>query len=213
MAARKALHGDPLTEAYFYLSEQQRSTMLGIDGLKAYADELPCWLPHRIVANALGHGTAAIDAAEKALGGPYVWATEFDNAHTLWMFDEPGFLVDGIFYKATENYLQAQKQLDLDEEAKRRIAEMDPHEAYTAGHKLILRDDWEEVKYEIMKTGHRAKYEQNEWLRGFLLSTGDYPLAVIGAESEWKIGLDGQGQNKLGVLLMELRAELRAARD
>lgn len=78
---------------------------------------------------------------------------------------------------------------------------------------------WSAVKYEVVKAGNRAKYEQNLDLRSKLLETGDAILAEASpSDTIWGIGLDAAtaaktspsewlGQNLLGKILMELRAE------
>ncbi len=59
----------------------------------------------------------------------------------------------------------------------------------------------------------RAKFAQYEVLRALLLATGAMrPLAEAAPNDYyWGVGEDGTGQNKLGVLLMRIRMELRAA--
>ena len=89
----------PLTESYYYLSAEQREVIA--DGvargqramrlLLPFAPNLPGWVPFRVVAAAQGHGDASIVAAEAAMGGPFVWGSEFENVHSTWRFEEPGF--------------------------------------------------------------------------------------------------------------------------
>jgi len=57
----------------------------------------------------------------------------------------------------------------------------------------------------------RAKFAQHDDLRDILLGTGDAALVEHTAnDSYWG---DGSGKNRLGVLLMRLRAELRPDAD
>jgi ribA/ribD-fused uncharacterized protein len=57
----------------------------------------------------------------------------------------------------------------------------------------------------------RAKFTQDEELKATLLGTGDAVLVEHTAnDSYWGDGGDGGGKNRLGHLLMRLRAELRA---
>jgi ribA/ribD-fused uncharacterized protein len=76
--------------------------------------------------------------------------------------------------------------------------------------KRPLRPDWENVKELIMKQALRAKFTQHPELRQQLLATGD---AVIVEHTErdsyWGDGGDGSGKNRLGHILMAVRAELR----
>lgn len=73
--------------------------------------------------------------------------------------------------------------------------------------------DWAQIKYTRMRKVLRAKFSQHEDLRQVLLSTGDARLVEVGrvdspVNRTWG-EVNGKGQNMLGVLLMELRTELR----
>jgi ribA/ribD-fused uncharacterized protein len=73
--------------------------------------------------------------------------------------------------------------------------------------------NWSEIKYDRMRKVLRAKFSQHEDLREILLSTGDARLVEVGrvdspVNRTWG-EINGKGQNMLGVLLMELREELR----
>ena len=75
-----------------------------------------------------------------------------------------------------------------------------------------LRGDWETVKDDIMREALQAKFRQHPSLRSLLLQTGDAELIEhTRNDSYWADGEDGSGKNRLGQLLMELRAELRKA--
>jgi len=61
----------------------------------------------------------------------------------------------------------------------------------------------------VMRTAIKAKFTQSTELRELLLSTGAHPLVQLKPDDQfWGSGWNGQGQNMLGVLLMELRDEL-----
>lgn len=85
-----------------------------------------------------------------------------------------------------------------------------------AAHGLYTWDivpDWSRIKIERMRCVLRAKFTQHEDLRALLLSTGNARLVESGhtdnsVNREWG-EVNGKGQNKLGVLLMDLREELR----
>ena len=119
--------------------------------------------------------------------------------------------LDGETWPTTEHYFQAHKFLDPQHQQAIRQAKS-PMIAARLGRdrKKPLRPDWESVNVEIMRTAVRAKFTQHEGLRTFLLATGD---AVIVEHTErdsyWGDGGDGSGQNILGQILMEVRAECR----
>lgn len=76
--------------------------------------------------------------------------------------------------------------------------------------KVKIRDDWEEVKVDIMRMAVRAKILAHESLQELLLGTGDEMIIeAAGRDYFWGAGKDGSGQNWLGKILMEVREELR----
>ena len=85
-----------------------------------------------------------------------------------------------------------------------------------AAHGLYYWDvasGWSTTKLDRMRAVLRAKFTQHADLRDLLLSTGDARLvetATIDNEVNRLWGeVNGVGRNMLGVLLMELRSELR----
>jgi ribA/ribD-fused uncharacterized protein len=76
--------------------------------------------------------------------------------------------------------------------------------------KKKLRRDWDSARIDIMRVALRAKFEQHDELRALLLSTGEAKLVEhTDNDGFWGDGGNGSGQNMLGQLLMQLRAELR----
>lgn len=65
-----------------------------------------------------------------------------------------------------------------------------------------------------MREAVRAKFRAHADLRAELLATGDEEL-IENAPGDyyWGCGADGSGKNRLGQILMEVRAELRAVAD
>jgi N-glycosidase YbiA len=73
-----------------------------------------------------------------------------------------------------------------------------------------MRPDWEKIKDEIMYKGVFAKFSQRPKLRQILLDTGDAELVEhTNNDSYWGDGGDGSGENKLGKILQQVRAELK----
>lgn len=88
------------------------------------------------------------------------------------------------------------------------------HEAFKIAerNKAKRRADWDEVKVEIMHGILRAKAEQHEYVRRKLLDTGDRELVENSWRDDyWGWGPKQDGQNMLGKLWMQVRAELRSA--
>lgn len=85
-----------------------------------------------------------------------------------------------------------------------------------AAHGLYYWDvvpGWSTSKFDRMRRVLRAKFTQHADLRDLLLSTGDARLveaATVDNDVNRLWGeVNGSGRNMLGVLLMEIRAELR----
>jgi ribA/ribD-fused uncharacterized protein len=77
-----------------------------------------------------------------------------------------------------------------------------------------LRADWEEVKESIMLDLLRQKFRTHRYSHDVLLGTRDAELIETNTwnDKEWGV-CNGEGKNKLGKLLMRVRAELRSARE
>ena len=67
---------------------------------------------------------------------------------------------------------------------------------------------WNEKKVDIMKEILEEKFNQCQQFREKLKQTGKRPLVENTNNPFWARGPDGNGQNKLGVLLMELRDKM-----
>lgn len=75
-----------------------------------------------------------------------------------------------------------------------------------------LRPDWEEVKDEVMLQALRMKFNQHPEIAKRLLATGDAILIEhTQNDAYWADGGDGSGKNRLGLLLMQVRDELKNA--
>ena len=84
-----------------------------------------------------------------------------------------------------------------------------------AAHALLpwqVRKDWNDIKVPRMRACLLAKFTQHEDLRRKLIDTGDATLVEESkSDAFWGVGKKGTGKNMLGVLLCQLRAELRKA--
>ena len=117
----------------------------------------------------------------------------------------------GRTWPTTEHFFQAQKFEGSEHEDAIRKARS-PMIAARLGRsrKVPLRKDWESAKDNIMREALRAKITQHADLRELLLGTSDATLVEHTQNDRyWGDGGDETGKNRLGLLLMELRAELR----
>jgi ribA/ribD-fused uncharacterized protein len=121
------------------------------------------------------------------------------------------FIIDDKIYITNEHYYQSMKARS--ERSRKRIRDADtPYLAKKRGRSVNIREDWEEVKVDIMRKGLKAKFTQNESLKQKLLKTGDAYLEEGNdwGDTFWGVDLDtGKGQNHLGKMLMKLRDDLR----
>lgn len=133
------------------------------------------------------------------------------------------FVIDDFEYLFVEQYMMAQKAKAFRDSARYTaiLRSTKPWECKALGKQVTPFDPktWDALKYAIVKTANRAKYEQNPDLRAKLLGTGNAMIAEASPKDlVWGIGLDAAtasktdpakwpGQNLLGRILMELREE------
>ena len=117
----------------------------------------------------------------------------------------------GMVWPTSEHYFQAQKFAGTEHEEAVRLAKS-PMVAARMGRsrERPLRAHWETVKDDIMREALLAKFTQHAALRSLLLETDDAEIVEHTKNDRyWGDGGDGSGLNRLGQLLMELRAQLR----
>ncbi len=126
-------------------------------------------------------------------------------------FSRHGFELDGEYWPTTEHYFQAQKFPETEHCDQIRQAKT-PKDAAKMGRDRSrpLRQDWEQVKDDIMRKAVLRKFETHADIREILLATGDDEI-VENAPTDyyWGCGKNGSGKNMLGQILMELREVLR----
>ena len=117
------------------------------------------------------------------------------------------FVYEGITYSSSEAAYQAHKTLDNTERL--RISMLDAEHAKEEGRKLALREDWEDVKLNVMYEICRIKFSTNPNLKKRLLDTGDEELIEGNDWNDTFWGVcNGVGENYLGKTLMRIRKEL-----
>lgn len=114
----------------------------------------------------------------------------------------------GVVFATTEHAYQAAKTCDRNE-AMRISLLAKPGDAKRVGKTLALRPDWEQVKEPVMLELLRLKFALPN-LRAMLLATGDAWLEEgnTWGDTYWGV-CRGQGKNRLGHLLMQVRQEVR----
>lgn len=113
----------------------------------------------------------------------------------------------GISYTTAEAAFQSMKTKNIEE--RKKFSDLRPKEAKEFGRRITLREDWEEVKEEVMYNICLCKFNQNEYLADRLRKTGN---AYLQQESSWNDKewgtVNDEGENKLGKILMRVRDEI-----
>lgn len=140
----------------------------------------------------------------------YFYSTN-DEYGSFSNFSRHGFDLDGVYWRTSEHYFQAQKFAGTPLADQIREAST-PKQAAELGRnrKFPLRTDWEQVKEDIMRRAVLRKFEKHEDIRRLLLDTGDEEIVETApGDYYWGCGKDGTGKNRLGHVLMEVRTILR----
>lgn len=121
--------------------------------------------------------------------------------------------LDGISYPTTEHAYQAAKTLDPSERKKIREAPR-ANLAKKLGQKVKIREDWEEIKLQVMEDLIRQKFTKYPDFKVALLNSGDAYLEETNHwhDEIWGVctcGKHGKGMNHLGKILMKIREELK----
>lgn len=133
-----------------------------------------------------------------SFSGPYAFLSNFSPS---------SISVDGIEYPTVEHAYQAAKTLDENE--RRRIAKLpNAAAAKKAGRQVVLRREWEQVKVAVMRDLLQRKFADPH-LQAKLRATADEKLVEGNwwGDRFWGV-CNGRGENWLGKLLMEIRAQL-----
>jgi ribA/ribD-fused uncharacterized protein len=118
----------------------------------------------------------------------------------------------GKQWPTTGHFYHAQKFAGTNREEEIRRARSPAEAARMARDpRYVVRPDWSMVKDLVMLAAVRAKFRQHRRLAERLLATNDAMIIEHTAQDAyWGDGGDGSGENRLGRILMHVRAELRA---
>jgi ribA/ribD-fused uncharacterized protein len=151
---------------------------------------------------------------EGDINGPIYFYSKSNQFYEFSNFSPYGFEIDSLFWPTVEHYFQAQKFPEHPVyQAEIRRARSCKHAKELGRSKAVpLRPDWEVVRDDVMRRALLAKFRTHRLIRDLLVATDEREL-IENAPSDyyWGCGATGTGKNRLGVLLMELRSELRDA--
>lgn len=139
---------------------------------------------------------------------------ELTNFYENWRKDRlHSVFYQGQFWKTSEHAYQAEKfNWDCTEAKIAREQIMDASDARHAfkiaqQNLPFIRPGWHSMKDNVMLEILRAKF-QDEHLSNVLRKTGKRKLVEASPiDAYWGYGSDGKGQNRLGILLMQIRKE------
>lgn len=117
----------------------------------------------------------------------------------------------GKVWPTVEHFYQAQKFAGVEHEESIRCCRSPAlAKQRAAEHAEFRRRDWDSLKEEVMLEALRAKFGQHPDLRRRLLATRERLLAEhTDRDRYWGDAGDGTGRNRLGLLLMQVRAEIQ----
>lgn len=111
---------------------------------------------------------------------------------------------EGLKYPSTEHAYQAAKSLD--ENIRKEFLELTCSKAKNKGQEILMREDWDIIKYDVMFSVVYDKFFRHKDLRQLLLETGDKYLEETNHWNDTYYGVcNGKGQNNLGNILMQVR--------
>ena len=132
--------------------------------------------------------------------GKYAFLSNFYNNQSV---------LHGVKYNNAEAAFQAQSAAD--EGSKRKFARLSGIKAKAYGRRIVHRDDWDEdAQVLAMRNVLVAKFQDKEMAEK-LYNTGDEELINTNQfrDNFWGVTMHG-GKNKLGKILMAIRADLQA---
>lgn len=111
----------------------------------------------------------------------------------------------GIRFKNNEAAFQAMKCPERMNE----FCNLAPSEAKRLGRRVKLREDWNQVKDQIMYEICKEKFSEHPWLAQRLVATDGFDLIEGNTWGDHIWGVcDGYGEDRLGIILMKIRDEI-----
>lgn len=127
--------------------------------------------------------------------GPYAWLSNFYPARVQW---------NGMRFTTVEHAYVAAKTPNEEAWIQIRLTPS-PAKVKRMGYKYVLRENWLDLKIDVMTDLIRQKFNDQE-LQAKLLETGDWPLIEGNHWNDKFWGVcNGEGENHLGKILMAER--------
>lgn len=127
----------------------------------------------------------------------------------FWFFEEP-MSYQNMYFTTNEHFYVAMKTTDIN--VRKKVSNHPLKGVKKFGQSVDVRDDWEDIKINVMLYGLRYKFsENNPALRKRLIETGDCNIQEGNwwNDTFWGVCLKtGEGENNLGKLIMKVREEI-----
>lgn len=134
-----------------------------------------------------------------SFSGEYRWLSNFWAASVS---------LEGLKYPTAEHAYQAFKSVH-DYDRQTILMCKTPAMAKSMGRTLLIRNNWEGMKYSVMERVIAAKFNQNDYLRRLLIGTGSEELIEGNHWNDTFWGVcNGKGHNHLGKIIMAYRDRL-----
>lgn len=134
---------------------------------------------------------------------------EYSFLSNFTYFEKPMVRGDLVF-STNEHFYVAMKTTD--HEVRKQVCDHPMKGLKKFGNSFSLREDWDDIKLDVMLYGLRYKFSKhNPQLRQKLLSTGQTELVEYNwwNDTFWGVCLKTEmGENNLGKLLMQVREEV-----
>lgn len=136
----------------------------------------------------------------------------FDKAYK-WLsnFAPCTIVLNGITYPSVEHAYMSAKSDDVRWYLKCTDESIQPGSIKKMSRGILLVSNWEAIKIEVMRECLKQKFNQEPY-RTLLLATGDVFIQEgnFWGDTFWGVDLNTKvGDNRLGQLIMEIRAELK----
>lgn len=115
--------------------------------------------------------------------------------------------VDNEAYPSVEHAFQASKTDDVDLRKQIREAS-DIRAVKKIGRKVVLKDNWDDIKYDVMRELIMQKFITHLDLKIKLLLTLYCGFKTY-QDTFWGVDANGAGENNLGVILFSVREDIR----